>query len=166
MNIPVSPRHGSHLTTLLKCVMSTDGPVLELGTGLYSTIVLNAALPYDRLLLSFETNAEWFKQLGDLERPGHQLFCLASFDEMYTNIAFMTNGFDVIFIDHAPAERRKTDIAKLANDRSLFVVHDYEHPAYGYDTVNGLFKHILVHDHKIPHTAIMTNNSNYFSRVK
>ena len=51
------PSDGSHLPVLIKMVLMTDGPILELGTGFFSTPVLHwLCAEKKRKLVSYDSS--------------------------------------------------------------------------------------------------------------
>ncbi len=60
--------YGTHMACLIAAVINTTGPVLELGSGHYSTPLLHVLCsPHDgkpaRLLVSTETELNWLNKL-------------------------------------------------------------------------------------------------------
>ncbi len=49
----------THMPALLACLEHTSGPVLELGSGWFSTPIVSA-FATDRLVRTIETNPEWY----------------------------------------------------------------------------------------------------------
>lgn len=162
------PAYGSHLFPLMHCVINTGKtPILELGTGIYSSLMLNAYLPVDRLMLSFETDKGWADQFQSIRRPGHFLFHINNYDEMYGMdcMKHPPATFGLIIVDHAPCERRIVDVERLYNDNSVFIMHDVETPIYGYSRIAPKFRFNFVFNRKNPHTAIFTNNQPVYEAI-
>lgn len=112
---------GSHLPALLGAIAATDGPVLELGVGHFSTPVLHAVCQ-DRLLISVERDNEWQAKFGRLGRPNHWFACSL---ETALELAGDTH-FSVALIDDSPGGAHRAESFKMLIGRSDFViVHDY-----------------------------------------
>lgn len=108
-----------HRILLWEAMRLTQGDVVEFGSGHGSTPYLKQhCLDEERFFSSYENNPEWAAKTGA------------------TLISDWANVFveaDVLFIDHAPGERRKFDIEKYANIAKILVIHDTEPAAdHGY----------------------------------
>lgn len=101
-----------HRVLLWEAMKLTHGSVVEFGSGHGSTPFLRQHCEdTDRLFESYENNPEWAKATGaDLISAWENLFVAP----------------DVLFIDHAPGERRKFDIEKYKDIAKIIVVHDTE----------------------------------------
>ncbi len=55
----------THMPLLLACLRHTTGPVLELGSGWFSTPLL-AAFATDRLVRTIETNPQWYDRVSQI----------------------------------------------------------------------------------------------------
>ena len=128
---------GTHIPVLAACVSRTRGPVLELGAGDYSTPLLHL-LCKGRFLVTVESNPDWLNRYKDTENPLHRLLLVKSYDEAKIIDEIK---WDVALVDHAPGERRVTEIKRL-KDRTMFiVVHDTDDPGYHYEPVLAGFKY-------------------------
>jgi len=128
---------GTHVPVLAACVARTQGPVLELGAGDYSTPLLHL-LCKGRFLVTVESNPDWLGRYKDTENPLHRLLLVKSYDEAKIIDEIK---WDVALVDHAPGERRVTEIKRL-KDRTMFiVVHDTDDPGYHYEPVLAGFKY-------------------------
>lgn len=109
---------GSHLPALLAAVGASEGPVLELGVGHFSTPALHALCgAMNRMLASVETDEKW----------------MAEFKPTYKNKwhGFATfippvHNWGCVFIDDSPGgERRAHSFKMLIQHAEFVVVHDY-----------------------------------------
>lgn len=151
----VSPNsYGTHVAPLVTVLMNTQGPVLELGSGDFSTTILHAICArMNRFLLSIESDKEWMRFFIDLENEWHHF----QYVPIYENCAdrnAMTGGhpelwdavgndthWSVVFIDHLPGTRRVVDVQRLRTHTDIFVIHDTETAAYGYEPTLSTFKY-------------------------
>lgn len=127
--IKVDSNYNSHLPLLWEALECTKGLVMELGCGYGSTPFLSQyCKESDRRFVSLENNKEWYDKLR------------TEFDEVRL-VSNWKDAFDncygespsLLFIDHAPGERRKVDIALHANHAQIIVAHDTEPAAdHGY----------------------------------
>ena len=146
--------YGSHRPALCEAVVRTAGPILELGMGDTSTHALHGvAETCGRLVCSYDHAASWVERYSKLRTAHHRIESITSWDEC--PIESMRWG--VALVDHAPAKRRKIDIARLADRADVIVVHDTEEPAYGYDRVLSTFKYRLDDRSCTPWTTLLSN---------
>ena len=67
----------------MKILQMTQGPVLELGCGLYSTTYLHwICFPTKRPLVTYENNPEYFEFLKEHETDFHKVHCIAHWDDI------------------------------------------------------------------------------------
>lgn len=142
----------SHRPALWDALQNTTGKVIELGAGLGSTPLLDQyCVVNKRLFESHENNKEW----------------LDKFDlRLYTNLYYIENWEEVdiecslLFIDHAPGERRKIDIARADNIAQVIVAHDTEPSAdHGYQMRDVLKTFKYMKDYETPGawTTVVSN---------
>lgn len=114
---------GSHIPPLLRAFALTDGPVLELGMGVFSTTFLHwICLDAGRRLLSCENDPTFFAQHASFASEDHQLYLVdgdtwdaAPIDEEFWSVAL---------VDHGPPERRTVEALRLARNCEFILVHD------------------------------------------
>ena len=76
----------THMPSLLACLRHMSGPVLELGSGWYSTPVLSA-FATDRLVSTVESNREWHDLVSrictyqPITPHRHQIVYVPDFDD-------------------------------------------------------------------------------------
>jgi len=118
----------------------SQGDIIEMGVGKGSTQLLHDyAIEKRRMLYSFDSNPLWIEKFMMLESEFHfldhcQIHCngYAESNWDYPH-NLVTSDIGLVFIDHAPGERRKIDIALFANKAQIIVAHDTEPSAdYGY----------------------------------
>ena len=61
MNLPYDP-YFTHCPTIAKCILNTDGPILELGTGVYSGVFIDF-LAKGRKIISTDTDETWLNEV-------------------------------------------------------------------------------------------------------
>lgn len=128
---------GSHRRLLWYALEATEGMVVEFGIGEESTPFLNAyCAARNRQLESYESNKEWFdKMQGKYSHPIHHT--------INWDFVHLVN-VDVLLIDHAPGERRKTDVYRFSEKAKIIVIHDTEPQAdhgYQFSTIWKYFKY-------------------------
>lgn len=147
---------GSHLPVLIRAVSLTDGPVLEMGMGHNSSLFLHwACATTKRPLVSYESQPAFYRFANQFKRDFHQVFCISNWAK-----AEIEREWDVAFIDHNPAWRRKEDIRRLANLAKYIVVHDTEgrnDSRFHYSEIFPLFKWQYNYDFYTPKTSVLSN---------
>ena len=155
---------GSHLPILIKALALTDGPILELGTGLFSTSFLHwACFNSKRRLVSYENKKQYFDFLdyNDAREVNN--------DYSYHEVNFVKdNNWDaidisehwgIVFVDHNPGPRRREEMKRVANNAEYIIVHDTDEKNdwyYKYSKYFPLFKHRWDSD-IYPRTTVLSN---------
>jgi hypothetical protein len=107
-----------------------SGDVVEYGTGHGSTQLLHDyCKAHNRKLFSYDEKEEWGSKFYNLRSKSHHVETVSNWDDIFHKHQDAT----VIFIDHAPGERRKVDIMNYVNLNGIIVCHDTEPSAdHGY----------------------------------
>lgn len=141
-------KYQSHLPAILACVAITDGPVLELGVGHFSTPHLHALCgAMNRALVSVEKDPEWLNLFLKYKTEDH-LFC----DELPGGFSFA-----VAFIDHSPGgANRALAFADLIGRSEFVVMHDAQKDAENFQAVEPMLSGLNWHlcTGIFPHTLI------------
>lgn len=134
---------GTHITPLIAAVLATKGDIIELGIGDYSTPLLHEIVKHQRSIgstrkiHSFESDPNWLANFKDLRTDWHLVEAVHDWDKLE-----IQKNCSVIFIDHAPADRRVIDIQKYRHNAGIIVVHDTEKAKYyGYEPTISSFKY-------------------------
>lgn len=133
---------------LIKAVQMTNGAVLELGAGLYSTPLLHwLCAESGRKLVTYEDNPKYFEWLKEYQSETHSIV---------DNLNFLESRWSVVFIDNGIDERERCAI-RFKDSADLIVLHDTESDQYGYQNVFPHFK--FRYDWKFckPWTTIVSN---------
>lgn len=121
------------------------GDVIEMGTGHGSTQLLHDYCKGKRWLFSYEEKKEWLEKFAHLHGNKHYVGFIEDWDKV-KNIHLEGEKPTVIFIDHAPGERRKEDIVHFKDIEGILVCHDTEPAAdHGYQMRQHftLFKYVI-----------------------
>ena len=121
--------YGTHQRLLVKWMMQTTGPVIELGAGNYSTPILHEiAAAQGRHLTTVDNNPDWLNRFKLFENDGHTLELLQSWND------FKPESCGLAFVDHAdpPSHPRWLQVQKLLPVAGVIVIHDTEDDQYGY----------------------------------
>lgn len=114
----------NHRSLLFLGLTLTSGAVMELGSGDGSTPFLRKYCEANsRTFQTFDNNEEWCKKTG-ADHVQTELW-----GALVAGAAGAHRG--LIFLDHAPGERRHEDAIRLANAADILVLHDTEEGGAG-----------------------------------
>jgi predicted O-methyltransferase YrrM len=122
--------YATHQRLLVKYMMQTTGPVIELGAGNYSTPILHEiATAQGRHLTTVDHNSDWLNKFKIFEGDGHAMILLSSWTEFE-----VCGSYGFAFVDHAdpPSHPRWLQVEKLLPVADLILIHDTEDDLYGY----------------------------------
>jgi len=129
--------YSSHLPMLAAALAVSSGPVLELGTGIYSTPLLHAmCAAKGQSLLSVEFSPEWYRAMLPFQNDAHWFDYIDQCESITPRLIarwLPAPHWGLVLIDQEPGSRRAPDLVALAPYADLFVLHDTENPDYGYD---------------------------------
>lgn len=146
----------THMPMLMAVVERTDGPILEIGTGIFSTPYLHwHCFREKRTLVSYENSEKFYDGQLQFAADFHTINFVKNWDE-----AKIESPWAVALIDHGPEDRRKVEIARLASHAEYIVAHDSERVwrrKYRYDEVYPLFKYRYHFIDVKPNTVVLSN---------
>jgi hypothetical protein len=129
--------YATHLPALVGCITATEGPVLELGSGVFSTPVLHTACGTRRLLTA-DTDEDWMARFRYLESHNHRF---ALVDE-WSRFEAIEAPWDVVLVDQSPGSARAPTIERLRAQARLIVVHDTQAADhYGFEPLLSTFRY-------------------------
>ena len=152
-----SCHYSSHLPMLNLALSITTGDVLEMGVGFYSTPFIHwFCVPRQRHVVSVD-NVPGYHQMSNsfTDAQYHRLILVENWD-----LPELDKPWDVVFIDHAPALRRRVDILRFANLAKLIVVHDTngrDERHYHLKEIWPQFKYRLDYYQHYPMTTMVSN---------
>ncbi len=135
----------------------TQGDVLEMGAGFFSTPTLHwLCILQRRQLLTLENDKRW-----------HRWFSTA-YSSKYHQVSYVDNWekaeidkpWDVAIVDHSPDSRRTEDIKRLANRAKYIIIHDSNSRYsrnYHYDQIYPIFKYKFDFTDAEPSTTVLSN---------
>jgi len=148
--------YSSHNGILIKALLSSKGPVCELGCGLFSTPLLHwLCKEMNRELITYENSMEYFPFAKSFQSRLHRIRKIESWDDVD-----FKKHFGVVLIDHEPSERRGPDAIRFKDNADYLVLHDTEpktHKIYGYDKAFSQFKYRYDWKKGFPNTSIVSN---------
>lgn len=148
----------SHIPLLLKIFHQTEGDVLELGAGAFSTPLLHwLCAESDRNLTTAESDPEWIAFAEQFEDQTHRIL-----GGEYADLP-LEKAWGLVFIDHFPLERRGVDLLRLADYADYLIVHD-ANLVYAQEMnladADGLFKYRRAYEKHYPYAGIFSNRKN------
>jgi len=115
----------SYYPLLFMALEATKGEIIEMGTGHGSTPLLHEyATLNKRRLFSYETEKDWISKFEDTANEYHEFTLLSR--EAWDVCSDLHSSPSVVFIDHAPGERRKEDVIRFKDQAEIIVIHDTE----------------------------------------
>jgi len=166
MSKQYSGNYATHLGPLIACMNKTNGDVLELGVGLFSTPYLHYACTMSkRNLLSLENDKGWLRQFKSsqfmhflYENEYHRLELV----DNYENSLLIDREWDVVLVDQTPDLSRKEAVKILANLAKYIIIHDSNNDRHGrrtyqYQEIYPLFKYKRVWDKEDRHATVLSN---------
>jgi hypothetical protein len=138
--------YSTHLPALKNAIIKLGGPVLELGSGHFSTPAIRE-LTND--VITIETIKSWADQMS---RDYNDIVYL----EDYKNDVqeYLKKDWNVVFVDLYTAEQR-TWITPLLENAKCIVCHDTEND-YWTETISK-FKYVKHFTDLVPHTSYVSN---------
>ena len=156
MGLKLHMKYCSYIPSLVKALNNTDGAVLELGAGPYSTPFLHwLCFDSHRMLVTYENDKRFYNMVKHCESDFHKVFLIDDWDN-----ADIERDWSVVLVDHKPAIRRKDDIKRLANFARAIVIHDSQGRSgkhYHYDEIYPLFKYRSAYGKALPQTITVSN---------
>ena len=159
----LSGNYGTHLAPLIQAVNKTDGDILELGIGIFSTPYLHyQSLLTKRHLTSIDSEAGWVNRFSTsnvsghkYEGPYHTFITVPNWDE-----APIEKPWDVALVDHSPSERRISEVKRLAPFAKYIIIHDSNdrhEREYHYSEIYPLFKYKTVWEGDANQATVLSN---------
>jgi predicted O-methyltransferase YrrM len=157
-HISLEMETSTHFPLLMAFVQTTDGPILEVGTGVFSTPLLHwMCFAKKRKLISVERHKHYLEFAAKFKTDWHDVLCVKDLKE-----DTFKEHFSVVFIDHSPKKpRTRGDDALLFKDKADYVIiHDAGengHKKYGYDQLYSQFKYRYDWNGCWPSTTVLSN---------
>jgi hypothetical protein len=147
---------GSHMPLLIRVLYASDGPVLELGTGLNSTPLIHwICNEMGRKVDSYESHDGFYLAARNYRNDWHGVHLIKDWDTLAID-----QHWGVVFIDHAPGPRRNVEMGRLCNNADYVVVHDTEPKSdWHYHYSNHFDKYKYRYDYTLayPQTSVFSN---------
>ena len=152
---------GTHLPILCKAFEEGDGPILEMGVGLYSTAVLDmlCKVRQKRTILSIDNDEEWYRFAREKYESDYHKFLYV---DDWADAPIDDTFWGLVLIDHRHAHRRHKDIIRLKHKAYYILAHDADperEQVYGYYRANDHFRYQLLYKECQPNTLVFSNFS-------
>ena len=146
----------SHNVMLIRAVLASKGDVAEVGSGVYSTPLLHwLCRAMGRKLVTYENNDTFYEFARTFRSGLHSVKKIENWDTMD-----FKRHWGVVFIDHAPGQRRHKDIMNFKDSADYIVIHDTEprgEKVYHYSRVWKYFKYKYDFTDFTTHTTVVSN---------
>lgn len=154
MEVDLKKSQTTHIGVLVKVLEASDGDVVELGAGPASTPLLHwLCKEMNRKLITYENNPDYFNFAKSFHSRGHQIISVGDWNSIDTK-----THRGLVFVDHAPAERRGPDAIRFKDSADYIIMHDTEKPDdYGYDEVWPNFKYSYTWKECRPWVSVVSN---------
>lgn len=147
---------GTHLPVLISITNKTEGDILELGMGLYSTPFFHwACFDKKRHLISYDAEIDYFKMNKQYEADFHEVIFVDDWNKID-----IERFWEIAFVDLSPDQMRKEMVKRLAKYAKYVVIHDSDmgdKNKYGFGEIYPLFKYRWEYGKVRPRTAILSN---------
>lgn len=147
------------VTVMLTHIVDLKGSILEMGCGSYSSYALGMfSKVTKRRVVTLDEKQDWINNFKHLATDLHTFQWVHKWEEC---LVIDQHHWNLVLVDHAPGERRKFDIKRLANRADYLVIHDTEEAGYQYEPTLNEFKYR--YDYKIvrPWTSVVSNFYNF-----
>jgi hypothetical protein len=165
----------SHFPIVASAIAQTTGPILECGSGDFSTPLIHF-LAKDRLVVTAETDPDWMKQFEIYKSPTHEFHFIGNGSkakseedgakewQLWKRIEEVQ--WDVALIDHCPGGFRYELVHRLKGRCKYVICHDIEEifmdpvgnpRGYHWDRALGLFKYQYVWKQYVPYTMVLSD---------
>jgi len=147
--------YSTHQRLLVKYLMRTSGPIVEIGCGNYSTpIIHEIAAAQGRTVLTLDSDAAWLSKFAKYTTPWHTFQHVTSWDDWSPS-----GKFGLVFIDHTPGNRRPIEFIKLRDVSDVLILHDTEAGGYDWKTIYPFVDHIETDADVRPSTTVLRGTS-------
>jgi len=165
----MSDLYSTHQEALVRMLMRTEGPVLELGIGEYSSVIMHEICEKQgRYLKTVTQDDKWHKKYEFLSAPMHEIVLIPGGRELEAwqnnaevikQVPNTTEGrWGLAMIDQAPGSARVWTMHQIRNMTDFFLVHDTdEMQHYKYHSIFKTFKYSKWYKRLKPHTTVLSD---------
>ena len=149
----------THFPMLIKVVQATEGPIIELGSGLFSTPLLHwLCFDKKRTLITCESYLHYLEFANKFKADFHDIRFIKDWEKEN-----FEGRYSVVLIDHNVNGRKHTrgdDALRFKDIADYIVLHDAgdeAHEKYGYAEMYPQFKYRYDWKGCYPHTTVLSN---------
>lgn len=150
---------GTHMPILARAMELTDGPVLELGTGVWSTALMHMmASESKRKVVSYDNDPTWHESNLKWQSDFHDILVIP--EDGWDDIPIEKTFWSVVLVDHKPAKRRMKEIERLAKNALIVLIHDSEPESdkfFKYSWIYKFYKYRYDYTKCRPYTTALSN---------
>lgn len=156
ITIDITKGWSTHMPVLVTMFNKTTGPIMEVGSGVYSTPLLHWLCSLSgRKLLTYENNKDFIRLANEYRDVFHDVVLVDS----YASIP-VEGHYGFIFIDHSGHDRGDTAV-RLKNIADYVVIHDSNVVRKNkYQVAFPEFKYRKDYAKEIPWTSVLSNTHN------
>lgn len=142
-HISLEMETSTHFPYLIEYIQKTDGPILEVGSGVFSTPLIHwLCFEKQRPVITAETHWHYLEFAKKFETSWHKVLHVPFMKDS----PLINEKYSVVFIDHTPKkpQTRGDDAILFANNAEYVVMHDAgakSHHKYGYENAYKHFKY-------------------------
>lgn len=151
-NLSLQKGNSSYMPLLIKAIQISEGPVLELGAGIFSTPLLHwLCAEKRRTLVTYEDNNDFFEFARQFRSRNHRILSVDDWDKID-----IEKNWGVVLVDHVK-ERRAVDTLILKDCADYIILHDTNVPKYKYEEIWPHFKYVYHWKFCTPWTSVVSN---------
>jgi hypothetical protein len=113
--------YGTHQPVLLEVLKRITGPVLELGSGHFSTAQIHKAI--SSKIITVDDNQSWVEFYKDLQTDNHQFLCYPD-DRIKEFYDSDNETWSLVFVDNSTWVARAMAIEKYKDTADFVIIHD------------------------------------------
>ena len=160
-SLVLSKEYTTHMKVIVKMVEASEGPIIELGGGLFSTPLLHWLCAEERrTLITYDDNRDFDRFLRSFVSRSHTIHLIDNWDDIDIN----AYHWGLAFVDHSPVNdpinttsRRQYDMLRLKDKADYIVVHDSNEKEYGDGSFWNNFKYVHHWTWATPNVTIVSN---------
>ena len=126
--------HQPHLKEYVLKTQMDNKPIIEFGSGDYSTNMLHEMCKEsNRLLITIDDNEEWLSRYRHLENDNHKFYLVDKLHDdplenwitfLDTQTDLLNNDYGIVFVDQDPQKARYETIKRYKNICDYLILHD------------------------------------------
>lgn len=153
INTNLGKEFTTHMSVLVKVLQQSQGNVVEMGAGPFSTPLLHwVTKEMGRSLITYESIPLYYEFARQFRSKLHRIVMVSNWNDVETK-----KHRGVVFIDHDPEVRRGIDALRFKDSADYIVMHDTQSKHYNYDQVWPNFKYEYTWKKCRPWVSVVSN---------